>query len=201
MSISGILSSSFLQNQLSAITSPYKQDMQQLSQDLQSGNLSAAQSDFATLQAAFSQSASTSNPTSNSSASSSATSGTIAQAFNQLASDLKSGNLAGAQKDYTTLQQDLQSQSGTSSHHFHHHHRIGTGDPFGDSSGTGSGDANSQNLLLQDLNQIGQNLTSSNLAGAQAAYANLQQFALGGGTLSSSQTSALLAQPLVSLEV
>jgi hypothetical protein len=79
MSISGILSSSFLQNQLSSVNSPNQQDMQKLSQDLQSGNLSAAQSDFATLQQAYSQSATTP------SASTTSTSSSAAQAFNQLA--------------------------------------------------------------------------------------------------------------------
>src|SRR5208337_3055726 len=188
MSISAILNSSYNQNQFSPVCSPYKQDMQQLSQDLQSGNLSAAQSDFAALQAAFSQPAATSASTSTAS-----TSNPITQAFNQLASDLKSGNLSAAQKDFSTVQQDLQNQGTPSASHFHHHH-----------ISTGSGDSSTQNSLLQDLNQVGQNLTSSNLSGAQAAYATLQQelqqFALGGGSLSSSQTSALLAQPLVSLD-
>ena len=103
MSISGILSSSFLQNQLSAVTSPYKQDMQQLGQDLQSGNLLAAQSDFAALQAAFSQSATTT-----ASSSTASTSNPITQAMNQLATDLQSGNLSAAQQSYATLQQQLQ---------------------------------------------------------------------------------------------
>jgi hypothetical protein len=197
MSISGILSSSFLQNQLSAASSPYQQDMQKLSQDLQSGNLSAAQSDFATLQAAFSQPAASTGTGSTASTSGASTSNPVAQAFNQLATDLKSGNLSAAQKDFSTVQQDLQSLGGSSTGHLHYNHRI--------SPGNLGGDPTDQNSLLQDLNQVGQNLTSSNLAGAQEAYATLQQelqtFALGGGALSSSQTSALLGQPLVSLEV
>jgi hypothetical protein len=63
MSISGILSRSYNQSQLSGASSNYQQQMQQLSKDLTSGNLSAAQSDFATLQAAFSQPATTSGST------------------------------------------------------------------------------------------------------------------------------------------
>jgi hypothetical protein len=197
MSISGILSSSFLQNQLSAVSSPYQQDMQKLSQDLQTGNLSAAQSDFATLQAAFSQTATSTGAGSTASTSGASTSNPVAQAFNQLGTDLKSGNLSAAQKDFSTVQQDLQSQGGPSTGHLHHHHRI--------SPGNVGEDPTDQNVLLQDLNQVGQNLTSGNLAGAQQAYATLQQqlqtLALGGGTLSSSQTNAMVAQPLVSLEV
>jgi hypothetical protein len=191
MSISGILSSSFLQNQLSAVSSPYKQDMQKLSQDLQSGNLSAAQSDFATLQAAFSQPASSTGSVSTFSTSAASTSNPVVQAFNQLGTDLKSGNLSAAQKDLSTVQQDLHNNLSTS----HFNHRINGG----------SGNSGGQNPLLQDINPGGPNLTASNLAGAQQAYASLeqqlQQSALGGGTLSSTQTDALLAQPLVSLEV
>jgi len=163
MSISGILGSSSNQYQLSS-SNLFQQDLQQLSQALQSGNLSSAQSEFATLQAAFSQPATTSSTTSN----------PITQAFNQLGTDLQSGNLSAAQKDFSTVQQDLQNNLSTS--HFHHHHHS--------SGGSGSGNSSSQNSLLQDLNQLGQSLTSSNLSSAQQAYSTLQQqlqqFALGG---------------------
>ena len=168
MSISAILNSNSNQCQLGAASNPYQQELQQLGQALQSGNLSAAQSDFATLQAAFSQPATTTGSTSAGSASN-----PVAQAFNQLSTDLQSGNISAAQKDFSTVQQDLQNNLSTD--HFRHHHHLG--------SGGGSGDSNNQNSLLQDLNQIGQSLTSSNLAGAQQAYATLQQqlqqFALG----------------------
>ncbi|HEY6304584.1 MAG TPA: hypothetical protein VIX14_16120 [Terriglobales bacterium] len=179
MSTSGILSSSFLQNQLSSVNTPSQQDMQKLSQDLQSGNLSATQSDFDTLQQAHSQSATTS-PTS--------TSNPSAQAFNQLGSDLQSGNLPAAQKDFSTAQQDLKNQYKLPVDHFHHL------DHFG--GGGGTREPSLQNSLLQDLSQVGQNLTSSNLAGVSSLSLEqeLQQFALGGGT----QSSALLAQMPVS---
>jgi len=108
MSISGILSSSLSHYQLGAVRTPYQKTFNQLSQDLQSGNLSAAQSDFATLQKAISQPATTS-PT---------TSDPVTQAFHQLATDLQSGNLSAAQKDFSTLQQDLQASR------FHHHYRL-----------------------------------------------------------------------------
>jgi len=49
----------------------------------------------------------------------------------------------------------------------------------------GGSNAGSQNSLVQDLNQIGQSLSSTSLAGAQQAYASVQQelqeFSLGGG--------------------
>jgi hypothetical protein len=126
MSISGILSSGFLQRQLGTHSTPYQQSIAQLSKDLQSGNLSAAQTDFATLQKAFSPS-----PISTAAASAASTSNTVAQAFNQLATDLQSGNLSAAQKDFSALQQDLENLGGPGSiNRFHHYHplNIGNGD-------------------------------------------------------------------------
>jgi hypothetical protein len=123
MSISGILSSGFLQKQLGAPSTPYQQSIRQLSKDLQSGNLSAAQSDFAALQKAFSPS-----PISTGAGSAASTSNPVTQAFNQLATDLKSGNLSAAQKDFSALQQDLENLGGPGSiNRFHHYHPLKTG--------------------------------------------------------------------------
>jgi hypothetical protein len=187
MSIAGILSSSFLQNQLNATSSPYQQDLQKLSQDLKSGNLSAAQSDFATLQKAFSQFPTNTAPVSTASASN-----PIAQAFNQLASDLQSGNVAAAQKDVSSIRQDFQGEVGIPTNSYHHHHHIG--------SKSSGGNSTEQNSLLQDLTPASPSPASSSPAGAQQAYATLQQelqqFAFGNGA----ESSALLTQPLVSLE-
>ena len=102
MSVAGILSSAvfslgahLFQNR----TQKMHSEFQQLGQDLQSGNLSAAQADFATLQQLQGQSGSSSSAQSTS---------TITQDFNQLAADLKAGNLTAAQKDFTAIQNDLQ---------------------------------------------------------------------------------------------
>ncbi|HKM47059.1 MAG TPA: hypothetical protein VJX69_05705 [Terriglobales bacterium] len=185
MSISGIPSSAFNPYQLGTPTSLQQQDFQQLGKDLQSGNLSSAQSDFAILQQAFSQPSTASGTAV--ATTFTATSSPITQAFNQLSSDLQSGNLTAAQKDYSTLQQDLQSPGGVG-HHLHNHHRIRT---------PGVGDSGNQNPLLQDLNQLGQSLTSGNLTGAQQGYSTLQQelqqFAFGGGALSSESPMSLEA--------
>jgi hypothetical protein len=175
MSISGILSSSYNQSQLSGASVNWQQQIQQLSQDLTSSNLSAAQSDFATLQKAFSQPAGTSG-------SSSTTANPATQALNQLVSDLQTGNLSAAQKDISTVQQAFQSLNGAgSTNRVHHNHHFSGG-------GGGDGDSTSQNALLQEFSQVGQSLTAGNLSGAQQAYATLQQqmqqFALGGGALS-----------------
>ena len=103
MSISGISSNSYNPYQTGA--NPLQQQFQQLGQALQSGNLSAAQSDFASLRAGFSQPSSTTGASSATSTSST-TSNPVNQAFNQLASDLQSGNLSAAQKDYSAIQQE-----------------------------------------------------------------------------------------------
>ncbi len=153
MSVSGISTSLYnydsqnAQNSLQQI----QQTFQQLGQDLQSGNLSAAQSDFVTLQSLVP----------NSSTSSSQSNNPIAQAFTQLAKDLQSGNLSAAQKDFSTIQQDFknqatQSQTGATQGHHHHH-------------GGGSSE------ISQLLDQLGTALQSGNLSQAQSAFASLQQ--------------------------
>lgn len=170
MSISGILHSLYTQQpQVGSSGSSSNQQLQQLSQDIQSGNTSAAQSDFATLQQAFSQASSTTSTPSTSATAS--TSNPVAQAFNQLGSDLQSGNLAAAQKDLSTVQQDLQSKGTLAFNHFHH--IGGTGAPTG------------QSPLFQDLSQTS---TSTSQTAAQQAYTTLaqqfQQAALGAGSSS-----------------
>jgi hypothetical protein len=184
MSISGILSSSN-QCQIGGANS-LQQNFQQLGQALQSGNLSSAQSDFATLQAAFSQPATTSG---NATSSTSATANPLNQAFSQLASDLQAGNLSAAQKDYSTVQQTLHSAHGT----------ISRG-RFNPQNQAGGGVSGGQNALLQELSQISQNpsTASSTLASAQQGYATvqqeLQQFALSG-------TASLTSESPISFDV
>jgi outer membrane protein assembly factor BamD (BamD/ComL family) len=169
MSVSGISSSSlFNTSGVQSLFQQFQQTFQQLGQDLQSGNLSAAQSDFAALQNLGSQN-STATSQSNSS---------IAQAFSQLAKDLQSGNLSAAQQDFATIQQDFQSQSAqgqTQSTEGHHHHH-------------GSGGGSSE--VSQLLDQLGTALQSGDLSSAQQAYSSLaQQFQ------QSSQSTGAASQP------
>lgn len=165
MSVSGIASSSLfapvtpqsLQNKAQQI----HQEFQQLGQDLKSGNLSAAQTDFATLQSGLQQ---------RNSFSASQSSNPIVQDFSQLASDLKVGNLSAAQQDFAALQQALDSASnaaaGAQGHHHHHHA----------SESSGSNGANSiGGSINQAFTQLGQALQAGNLSNAQAAYTSLQQ--------------------------
>ena len=174
MSVSGILTSGFLQRQLSAPSTPHQQSIEQLSKDLQAGNLAAAQSDFATLQKAFSPSL-----TGAVSTATSATSNPVAQAFNQLATDLHSGNLSAAHKDFSALQQDLENLGAPgATNRFHHYHRLNTN--------------------LEDLtnpNSLLQNLTSGDLLAAQQAYATLRGQSLVSTVFGQHQTEPPVSGP------
>jgi outer membrane protein assembly factor BamD (BamD/ComL family) len=169
MGIFGIAST--ILGQISSATTPnphkqqVKQGFQLLGQDLQSGNLSQAQSDFASLQQLLPGGRQSSQLTPVSSAQSS---NPLATAVSQLAQDLKSGNLTAAQSDFATVQQNLQQagpQAGAA--HGHHHHHQSDGD-----SGQSSGQ---QNPISTMFGQLGQDLQSGNLSAAQQAYSSLQQ--------------------------
>jgi outer membrane protein assembly factor BamD (BamD/ComL family) len=156
MSVSGISSSSLFDTAgVQSIFQQFQQTFQQLGQDLQSGNLSAAQSDFAALQNLGAQNSTTASQSNS----------PIAQAFSQLAKDLQSGNLSAAQQDFATIQQDFQNQSAqgqSQSVHGHHHHH-----------GSGSGSSE----ISQLLGELGTALQSGDLSTAQQAYSSLvQQF-------------------------
>jgi len=172
MSVSGISSTNFLNyntQNIQARMQQFRQEFQQLGQDLQSGNLSAAQTDFTALQQIEPQSISSSSTQTNN---------PLAQAFNQLSQDLKTGNLSAAQQDYTTLQQDFQNQSGRVHHHHHH-------------GGGGGG----QSEMTQLLQQLGQDLQRGSLSAAQQAYSTLMQdFPLSGqnsGAASAGQSNSV----------
>jgi len=154
MSVSGISSSNLfdLLESVSAQTQKQQlqQEIQQLGKDLSAGNLSAAQSDFATLQK---------DAPATATATSSQSNNPIAQAFQKLAQDLQAGNLSGAQQDFATIQQDVQAQGGG-----HHHHGHGQ-----------NSSAAQQNSLAQLFSELGQALQSGNLSAAQQAYTTLQQ--------------------------
>ncbi|HEY2108683.1 MAG TPA: hypothetical protein VGH17_02210 [Candidatus Acidoferrales bacterium] len=97
----------------SASNNPIAQAFNQLAQDLQAGNVSAAQQDFSTIQQDF-QNAQSQAPAQGGGhdhhhafSGQSATS-PLAQLFSQLGQALQTGNLSSAQQAYSTLQQDFQ---------------------------------------------------------------------------------------------
>ena len=88
-------------------------EFQQLGQDLQSGNLSAARQDFASVEQGVRQRTSQilhHHHHFSAAASSSSTSGT-AEDFGELAQALQSGNLSAAQTAFATLQQAIDEPS------------------------------------------------------------------------------------------
>ncbi len=154
MSVAGIvstlasLSSPSYQNPFQGKLQTFKNDLKTLGQDLQSGNLTQAQADFATLQkdappGLTGTQGSAQNP--------------IASAFSKLSQDLQSGNLTAAQSDYQTLSQDLQKVGAR-----YHHHRVGgdSGQLFAQlgqslQSGNLSGAQQAYTSLLQEFQNAG----------------------------------------------
>jgi outer membrane protein assembly factor BamD (BamD/ComL family) len=177
MSIIGILSSSLFstgaaQNTQSTQNTPstfqqIKTEFQQLGQDLQSGNVAAAQSDFTTLSKNLStiiqapaSTATGANPSES----------PLATAFAKLGQDLQSGNLQAAQQDFATVQQDAQqlsaSQQVARGHGHHHHHT--------ESSQSSSTSSQQTNPINQAFSALAQDLQAGNLSGAQSAFSALQ---------------------------
>lgn len=142
-----------------------KQEFQQLGSDLQAGNLSQAQSDFAALQQKL-PGASPANASLPSTGQN-----TLPAALAQLSQDLQAGNLSAAQSDFAAVQQDVQQigqQQAAGGAHHHHHHPSGNFDSSNLSS-------SQQQAISALFSQLGQSLQSGNLSAAQQAYTALQQ--------------------------
>ena len=123
MSVSGISSNNLFSyyntQDVQSKMKQFQQEFQQLGQDLQSGNLSAAQQAYSTIQQDVQQasphmhhhhhhlSTGTSDTTSSSN-------NPLAQEFSTLGQALQSGNLSAAQTAYSTMQQDLMQLGWTS---------------------------------------------------------------------------------------
>jgi len=179
MGVLGVASSTlfnYLSQNVNLLTNrqQFQQGFQQLGKDLQSGNLSAAQSDITALQQDLPQGSTTASSQT-----------PIGQAFTQLAQDLKSGNLSAAQQDYNTVQQDFQNlSSARQAMQGHRHHHRATANS--ESSTTES------TTINQLFAELGAALQSGNLSGAQQYYSSLQQDLLQftqGGLTSSGSTS------------
>lgn len=178
MSIVGILSSNLFsagasQNTQSSQNNASKfqqitSEFQQLGQDLQSGNLTQAQSDFATL--AQNLPSASQITAANTNAAATTSNNPLLQAFAQLGQDLQSGNLQAAQQDYTNIEQDAQQQSSNQQvqgHHGHHHHHA-------ESSQSSSSSSQQSNPINQAFSALAQDLQAGNLSGAQSAFSALQ---------------------------
>jgi type VI protein secretion system component VasK len=117
----------------------------------------------------------------------------IAQALQQLSTDLQSGNVSAAQKDFATLQQDFQSQATQGGGHHHRHHHV---DNDSQNSGNGSG-----STVSQVFAQLDRALQAGNLSSAQNAYTTLQQDFQQFAQINSLQTQAPAAPSSSSISV
>lgn len=153
--------------------SQIRQGFKDLASALQSGDLTAAQTAFASLQQLLPNS-SAGNQTQNGQQGSGQN--PFATDFSALAKALQSGDLSAAQTAFAKLQQDTQSVQG---HHHHHHHKASASTQSTasttSSSSVGSTAGSGQNQFATDFSALGQALQSGNLSQAQAAFAKLQQ--------------------------
>ena len=144
MSIAPVFSNSFV-NTTSQTTHnnlrQFQQEFQQLGSDLQSGNITAAQQDFAALGVSPATAAQVTSP--------------ILHQFQQLGQALQSGNTSSAKQDYSKVKHDLQKVE-----HAHNHHRPHL---------QGVNDAS------QSFSELGQALQSGSASLAQSAYNSLFQ--------------------------
>ncbi len=159
-----------------ANSSSLRSGIRRLNSDLQAGNLTAAQQDYATL----SQSGQLANQNS---------SNPLVQDLQAVGKALQGGDLQSAQTAFSTFKAAAQQQvgqNGSGIHHSHREHGHGSVGP-GDSSGQQS------NPLAQAFTSLEQALQSNNLSGAQSAFAtiqaDLQQAGFSFGSTSSSSSS------------
>jgi hypothetical protein len=150
MSVSGISSHSlfsFVAEGLQSKRHAFRSEFEQLGKDLQSGDLAAAQKDFAALrQLQAEQTAGTAD----------ASVDPLQAALKKFAEDSQAGGINAAQKDYADVLHVYQSQSSPV-----HPHSVR-------SSGN-------NNAIQQSIAELGQALQAGNLKAAQQAYRALQQ--------------------------
>jgi len=157
MSVAGISSTSLYQpSSVNTTSQNRRSEFQQLGQDLQDGNLTAAQQDFSKLtQVTPKASSGVQSASLNSQVSAF---GSILQDLNTLGQSLQSGNLSAAQQAYSKVQQDMQNVQ--QSHGQPHHHHGSTPATTTAPSTTGASTGTPGNSLL--------NLLSSSMANASS---------------------------------
>ena len=172
MSISGISSDPTVsQNYGSNPFQQIRKDFMALKTSLSSGDLTAAQTAFATLQQDLQNVGQAQSNQQSATATATAAGGPLDNDLAAIGQALQNGDIGGAQTAFATLQKDMQqmrqTQGGQQSrraHHHHHHHHGGA--------------QNAQNTTsnpFSDLAAISSALQSNDLSGAQNAFATLQQ--------------------------
>lgn len=141
-----------------------QQELLQLGQDLQSGNLAQAQTDYSALQQLFpGQPQNIASATSSGAPSGPTAANSVSAAIAQLGQDLSAGNVSAARSDLAALQQNLQQQGAVSTHRVHHHGLHGS--PIFEN----------QNSPATLFGELGQDIAAGNVTAAQQTYSALQQ--------------------------
>ena len=190
MSVSNISSASTSVYQSSGQQQGMRYYMKQLSQALQSGDLSAAQQAYNSISQLPQFQNALASQSAGSSSNSTGGSSTFVQALTQIGNDLQSGDLSSAQQAFSSLQQQLQGTTqtnaadstgqaqGASGHHHHHHASDASSllSSTSDSNSTtsSSSSANDQILAMltnieNTLTGIGSDLTNGSSYGSTAA--------------------------------
>jgi ribosomal protein L18 len=167
------LSQQYQQNPFQKI----QQDFKQLASDLQSGDLSGAQSAYASIEQLL-----PANQSSSGSATGSNGSSAIQSDFASLGQALQSGDLSGAQSAFSQLQSDLQTAAQSAQTPPQAEDQY-----VGRSSQQGLSVAKQ---VQQDYAQLASSLQSDDLAGAQSAFTNLQQALQSQGTSTTQSSTA-----------
>ena len=166
------LSQQYQQNPFQKI----QQDFKQLASALQSGDLSGAQSAYASIEQLL-----PANQSSSSSATGSNGSNAIQSDFASLGQALQSGDLSEAQSAFGQLQSDLKTATQSAQTPLQ-----GEDQYVGSTSQQGLSVAQQ---VQQDYAQLASSLQSGDLAGAQSAFANLQQALQSQGTSTPQSTT------------
>lgn len=181
MSISSITSNSdyyqnYLINGSTSLKQQGQQDFKSLADALQSGDLSGAQSAFAALLQLFPNSSSPANNQTQSAATSSAASSSngtnsITNDLGALGQAIQSGDLAGAQNDFSKLMQDIKLIGG--GHHHHHHHKTSASSQDATLASVTGAVTGGTTSIATDLAALGQALQTGDLKSAGTAYSQL----------------------------
>jgi hypothetical protein len=180
MSISSISSNSdynqnYLINGSNSLKQQGQQDFKSLADALQSGDLSGAQNAFAALLQLFPNSSSPANNQTQSAATSSAagssnSTNSITNDLSTLGQAIQSGDLTGAQNDFSKLMQDIKLIGG--GHHHHHHKASANSQDATLASVTGAVTGGTTSIAT-DLAALGQALQTGDLKSAGTAYSLL----------------------------
>jgi len=166
MSVSSISSNNdqtYQLNQTSSRRQQRRQDFQELSDDLKSGDLNGAQQAFSALQQLFSDSSANGQTQTDQKVTGT---NSVATDISALGQALQSGDLKTSQTDFAQLQNDIQS---IGQGHHHHHHKVSSTSQDASTAGSSSSQ--------DELSQLLANLTSqsSSTAGSSSSSASIQQ--------------------------